>query len=583
MSTGSRLRTVLLTMFVAVLATFGVAGIASAATSSQSQPQPILASAAKALRSDYVYVHPNITNAGLTNDHVDTLTDMIENGKGKHPVFIAVLPATVINEVRGIEAQLPKRLYELTNREGVFVVWADTPDGGMVTYSTPSSGVPQALKISSASYKKGDAFGSLETFVKDVEEVPLAVNSVAIAKPFPWVWAIGIPVVLLVVLGLLAFLTVNRRKLTGDKEALERKLTSLQNDIFDLPVYANSAAITALEKARRLLSSAQELIKTANTRPDLNEVDGLHKQAQASVDEAARLERDGTDKSTAAWTSPSTYRPVGDTLPPYSGTSELTDEVSAHRPQPRRTVRVANHYDPSFYDSGYSGRYYSNNYPGYGYGDYGDRGWGYYDRNNSFVEGMLLGALISGSVHSHDELVIDNPEYHDDSSDDGPDATGASSVSGGFGDDRTDSDIIAADVVDEEVSVSGDFGDDTADGDATTARVDEETSVSGDFGGDDSPHESTSGRHHTDSSSHADADTSTSGDFGAADSGHSYEPTPVHYEPPAEQRYEPAPHSEPAPRYDPPTPHYDPPSYDPPSSGGSDYSGGSSGGSYGGE
>lgn len=104
-----------------VLATALLSLLLTAPAAAQTQTDTVVGAAGQALRSESVFVHPG-ANPTIGEDAADELRKKI-NDSGQ-PIFIAVLPASAIQEVGGDANDLPKAVRDATGLSGTYGVVA---------------------------------------------------------------------------------------------------------------------------------------------------------------------------------------------------------------------------------------------------------------------------------------------------------------------------------------------------------------------------------------------------------------------------------------------------------------------------
>jgi hypothetical protein len=374
----------------------GVAIPASAVPTSHG----ILASAGQALHNTSVYVAPGASPA-LTSSEVSSLQKQI--AAGRHPVYIAVLPEAVKNEV-GTPDHLIPALIDATRLSGVYAASA-----GPVFRAGESSqgGVPNAATYASNAYNDAHTAGlypMLKNFVTQVEGAPVLVGGVTKkpSKPFPWL-AVFLPIGLVLLLLLGAFVWWRRRKQAAEVDNqrgdLTSKIYSLQGKINGITDIGDTAAYNA---ALDLVQRAAQRAESATTFAHLSAADALYEEAFANYRVANRAMAD-----TAATTKMSTPKPGK--VVPKTELPEPTQKLS----------RTQNEYR-----SGYDGPITQSCYPGYGYGYYPGYGYGYIGFDGNFMMGVLEGELLAETFDNDgygggDTYVDNNNTYVDSNVDTG--------------------------------------------------------------------------------------------------------------------------------------------------------------------
>lgn len=378
-----------------------VVGIVSIgpATTAFADAGPIIHDAGVAIKDGKsVYVDPNAVGSGLTNDDVSKLDSLIANGP--HPIYIAVLPIDVRNEVPKA-ANLPRALYDATDLPGVYAVVAP---GVFLAHATERAGVPNADDLARQAYNaterngRQDVPAELMKFVQLVEAQPVAANSVTMGKPPPWGFIIGGVLAVIVAGVVLFFVLRTRRSHKDDADALKRARSTLDGEIralnSDITAFnANTPEATAaLARAVSLSDSATTALSEATSLEDVNAARTTYNQAHAALEEArrpngarsARHDNGGTTVNTPACRTSGSSLPFRPN-PALRRRPTAAMSAAGGRPAPSHTVNYTNSYR-----HGYRGTFSPTCYPGTGFGYYPDFGsWGYWGLNGLFVADTL--------------------------------------------------------------------------------------------------------------------------------------------------------------------------------------------------
>lgn len=378
MSFRSRVASALGALILAMIATFG----ASTATAAGY----IDVAAGKLQNGAVVYVDSNVVDPTLNNAKVSDLKARI--AKGKHPMFVAVLPIGALAQANNNPDQLVGSLATKVHLGGVYAVWVANGNNSVFrTVTSTNAGVPQAGSLATKAYQdhaKEGSYATLGNFIDSIEALPITVGSVT-KEPAssPWMIILIICGVALVVIVVSTIIISKRRKskFKADKDVLLAKATALQEEINSFRPSV-SAANMKLGSALSMIQDALATIGNAKNQDNLRSGREMFESAQTLLAGAKNLEN-----------------------PP----------VPQRRTQPRHSAPPVAQPPVTYATNNWTGDYSRSFGPSYHpptYGNYPGRGVGYYNEAGDFIAGAIVGVaavLITEAIVN--EIAEEQPHH----------------------------------------------------------------------------------------------------------------------------------------------------------------------------
>lgn len=255
----------------------------------------VLDAAAQALKRDPVYVDPAAERRDLSEQG---LRSRIRDGGS--PIFVAVLPASVVGEAGGDVNRLPTVLAQRVGLRGTYAVVAGT------SFRAASNVLPtgRAGVLATASFQARSGAGTgavLETFIDRVNQG--AAGSIGSSSPAGGSGSSTGLVVLLVLLalgggGLVLWSRSRRRKkeeerrqLAADRQMLQAELSVLGDDVLALEpeVTLRPEARADYDAGVTRYKSAEAALEYADEQVDLVRVGRVVEEGRYAMDRARAL------------------------------------------------------------------------------------------------------------------------------------------------------------------------------------------------------------------------------------------------------------------------------------------------------
>jgi hypothetical protein len=265
-----------------------------------------LDAAASALRNNPVYVESGAERARDVD--ADRLRSRIRNGNA--PIFVAVLPASAVNDAGGDVDRLPSVLAERVRLRGTYAVVAGS--SFRADSSDVSRSVAQRLATASFQARRDDGVGAvLETFVDRVNEAATGSvepgrsgDNAAPAEDSGGRGGSGGALLLLLAIGGGGFFlwsrsrrsrqrAVEQKEFAADRQMLQAELSVLGNDVLELEpkVTMSPDARPDYDAGVTRYQSAQAAMEYADDQVDLVRVERVIDEGRYAMDRArARIE-----------------------------------------------------------------------------------------------------------------------------------------------------------------------------------------------------------------------------------------------------------------------------------------------------